>query len=612
MQKNHASIYAAKKEGNANLLSAITVRRVMPVCMVYAIVQSLTFMVDAVLAGRMLGKEAAAAVGLGLPVIGLMISATALTMHGGFLKMLDSLGKSDTDGFNRIYSITLTFTILLDLVFVAICLFGTDAVVGLAGSGATQAVADMARLYIRAGCLMILFFAVGTVFQVTSAAFGYQAERMVSSLINVGVNIAASIIAIRMLPADMKIAGLGIGSAVGAFAQMVAAYVFVKIRKIKVRFRFFAPNKANVVDALDCMRRGLPSSIDNVLDSASGTVVNRIILGVFASDATSILAIFTILKTIFNFLRAIGRGSLYSSEPLIGILHGSRDNRGICKTFKSALGWGLVYTTAFAVLATIFQKQILGFFKMAESADAHTGLVLLSLGGIVCVFPFMFTAVYESTGRFLLSLSVSVIPDSILFPLLIPVFGKFMGVTGIWVAMAFAFIPFFLVFYLVFAILNRKLLVPLPRLLALPKYEGRESAIDISIPLESEKVSFVSEKLQNFFLEKGTSPRLAFISALCMEEIAADYLAYRRKAGRKGEKDFMDIKAFRDPEKVEIILRNYDKPYNPLLLERGDTEEDKVSKIGVVMTQKIASRVLYSYAYHLNVVTVVIPVSAGE
>ena len=31
------------------------------------------------------------------------------------------------------------------------------------------------------------------------------------------------------------------------------------------------------------------------------------------------------------------------------------------------------------------------------------------------------------------------------------------------------------------------------------------------------------------------------------------------------------------------------------------------SKIGIVMTQKIASEIHYSYAYHLNVVTVIIP-----
>ena len=92
-----------------------------------------------------------------------------------------------------------------------------------------------------------------------------------------------------------------------------------------------------------------------------------------------------------------------------------------------------------------------------------------------------------------------------------------------------------------------------------------------------------------------------------MEEIAADYIAHRQKTRRGNDEAYMDIKAFRDPDKIEIILRNYDEPYNPLLIEHDGTEDDSFSKIGIVMTQRIASSILYSYAYHLNVVSVIIP-----
>ncbi|MBQ3472376.1 MAG: hypothetical protein IJH17_08520, partial [Clostridia bacterium] len=79
---------------------------------------------------------------------------------------------------------------------------------------------------------------------------------------------------------------------------------------------------------------------------------------------------------------------------------------------------------------------------------------------------------------------------------------------------------------------------------------------------------------------------------------------YRKQRNTTDKKTFMDIKAFRDEDKIEIVLRNYDEPYNPLLFER---EDESVSKIGVSMVQKIASDISYSYAYHLNVVSVTIP-----
>lgn len=68
----------------------------------------------------------------------------------------------------------------------------------------------------------------------------------------------------------------------------------------------------------------------------------------------------------------------------------------------------------------------------------------------------------------------------------------------------------------------------------------------------------------------------------------------------------MDIKAFCDPEKIEILLKNYDS-YDPLIIEEKGTEEDQFAKIGVVLAQKVADKILYSYAYHLNVITISMP-----
>ena len=96
---------------------------------------------------------------------------------------------------------------------------------------------------------------------------------------------------------------------------------------------------------------------------------------------------------------------------------------------------------------------------------------------------------------------------------------------------------------------------------------------------------------------------MAYLCALCMEEIAADYLAHRAESGTANEKSYMDIKAFHDSDKIEIVLRNYDEPYNPLVFE---TDKESFSKIGVTMVQRISKKIKYSYAFHLNVVAVVI------
>ena len=591
-----------KTELQSNVLSASTIKKVMPSCMIYALVQSMTFMVDTIVAGHYLGSDAVTAVALGMPIIGLMLSFVGMILQGGFLKLLVSMGRSDMDDYQRIFSLTLTFTFVVDFIFLAICILGTNGVLGIVGAAkATEEAVRMGRLYIQTACLMILFFSLGSLFQIVMATYGYQTDRMICSVICVVVNVVTSMLFINLLPESSRIAGLGIGSALATLAQMLVAYLMMRRRGIRMRYRLYPVTKRNIVDSLDMLRRGLPSSIDNMLDSASGSIVNRIILASFA-DGTGVLALVTIVKTLWTVIRTVGRGTFYASEPLIGILHGGRDNEGIKKTFTVSLKIGLIYAAGMAVLMLALKNPLLSFYHVSENADAQAGVILLSIGGLMAVFSFAFNAVYESTGHLLLSLLVAVVPDSVLYPLLIPVLSKPFGITGVWLAMAFNFVPFFIVFYLAFVIAGRgKIPVPLEKLLALRQDAERSVALDVSIPAEAKSVTFVSERLQKFFQQHGAQPKTAYAAALCMEEIAADYLEHRREAGTAEKKAYMDIKAFRDAEKIEIILRNYDEPYNPLVFER---EPESFSKIGVTMVQRIAKDITYSYSYHLNVVAI--------
>ena len=591
-----------KTELQSNVLTTSTVRKVLPTCLVYTLVQSMTFMVDPILSGHVLGSNAVAAVALGLPIIGLMISFSAMILQGGFLKMLSSMGRGDMEDYQRIFSITITFTLIVDLIFLAICLFRTDSVLMLTGAlkASPEAVA-MGRLYIRTACWMILLFGLGTALQLVMTSFGYQAFTALASCTCVAVNIVASIIFMSALKGDYRIAGLGIGSALGTLAQTLVAYLSMRHKKVSVKYRICLPNKKNIVDALDILRLGFPASADNMIDSICGSVVNNIILSAF-TGGTSVLALVTIVKTILSLVRTVGRGVFTATEPVVGILHGSRDNEGIKKVFHTSLRIGLVYASALAAILIALQTPLLRFYNISGNPNARTGLIMIAISGLLYVVSYVFNSIYEATGRVSLALLVAVIPDSILYPLFIPVLSRIFGITGIWMAMGYSFIPFFIVFYLVFVVINRKFPVPLERLLVLKKQE-RSTELDVSIPTDAENISFVSEEIQNFYLKHGAPTRVAYLCALCMEEIAADYLAHRAESGTSGKKSYMDIKAFHDSDKIEIVLRNYDEPYNPLVFE---ADEENFSKIGVTMVQNISKEINYSYAFHLNVVTAVI------
>ena len=123
----------------------------------------MTFMVDTIVAGHSLGPDAVAGVALGMPIIGLMLSFVGVILQGGFLKLLGSMGRSDMNDYRRVFSLALVFTFLVDIVFLAICIFGTNGVLNISGAAkASSEAVRMGRLYIQTACLMILFFSLGS------------------------------------------------------------------------------------------------------------------------------------------------------------------------------------------------------------------------------------------------------------------------------------------------------------------------------------------------------------------------------------------------------------------------------------------------------------------
>ncbi len=172
----------------------------------------------------------------------------------------------------------MTFAIIVDIVFILIIIFLTDFVLAAAGAGRAAPLAiELGRTYVRTTCLQIPFFALGTLFQLVLVTYGYRIDSVINSVISVVTNIVSSIAFIRILPENYRIAGPGLGSVAGAFALFLAALIMIRKKGIKLRYRFYPPNKENIIDILDMLRRGFPSSVDNMLDSVSGSVVNRII-----------------------------------------------------------------------------------------------------------------------------------------------------------------------------------------------------------------------------------------------------------------------------------------------------------------------------------------------
>jgi hypothetical protein len=297
--------------------------------------------------------------------------------------------------------------------------------------------------------------------------------------------------------------------------------------------------------------------------------------------------------------------STLSAPPLLGLLYGARDKNGIKRTLRETYKVALLFSAIWCGVLIALMPVLLKFYGMAGdptlAAAVRSGVYITMLFIPLILLLRIITTLFESTEKFSMALAYSIIPDSVIYPLLLMVLLPILKYTGIWLAYGANGIVFLVALYLLRSLKNKTLRMSSDRILCLDEsVRDNVPKMDISIHSISEDVSAISTQAHRFLMEEGAGKRNAYMASLCMEELAADFAAH---SGEKkgGDQEIMDVKLFSDADRIRIIIRNADKPYNPLDFQLDDTT---FAKVGVKMAQKVAQHIEYTYVYRMNIITI--------
>jgi hypothetical protein len=193
----------------------------------------------------------------------------------------------------------------------------------------------------------------------------------------------------------------------------------------------------------------------------------------------------------------------------------------------------------------------------------------------------------------------------VIYPVLLVLLLPVMGYSGLWLSFAGNGIPFFVALYLVRSIKHKTLRVSVDRLLCLDEIiRDHVPELDISIRSNHADVTGISSQVHHFLMDQQVSSRTAYMTALCLEELAADFVAHTmRESSKSADRTIMDIKIFSDEDGLQVIIRNEASSYNPLDFALDDVT---FAKVGVKLAQKVARKIEYSYVYQLNIITIVL------
>ena len=582
-----------------NRLIRKTIVRMFPSSFAANLTVSVALMVDTLLAGALLGQQAIAAVAIGTPAIGIFQALTQTVVSGAAVKMTISAGRSDTQKMNRACALGISATALLGLVFISVCLLLADRLAMAFGGAGNPAVAAQAALYLRAGSVCILMGSLNTFLGKILTLFGYQKDVLRAALIAMTGNIIFSILYIWLLPDHLAIMGLSAGTWTGGGLACLSSFLAIRAHKIPLRPRL---RDVDVKEIPEIFRLGFPTSGNNLADGVVSGVVNNIIVMGFGGDTTA-LSVYTAVKGVMSFAVTAVLGATTSTGSLFGILYGARDKNGFLRTFREGIRMGLVATVAWCGVILAALPLLARFYGMTGNPEFRGGVLLCLLFIPLCLVTRLLVQVFETTGKTAMGLLYSIVPDSVIYPLLLAALLPVLGYDGIWLAYNANVLPFGLVLYLVRSVKAGTLRMSWERLLCLDEtIRDNVPMLDISISSSNTDVTGISRQVHEFLSGQEVSARTAYMTALCLEELAADFVAHTLQEGKQdAERVIMDIKLFSDEDRLRVVIRNEAAAYNPLDFSLDDTT---FAKVGVKLAQKVARRIEYSYVYKLNIVTI--------
>ncbi|MBQ9549811.1 MAG: hypothetical protein IJU87_03275 [Lachnospiraceae bacterium] len=546
-----------------------------PGAVFYGLLFNVTLMIDSIIAGQSLGERGIAAVALGTPGYGVPAAIIYSFIHGSGLRMIWARGRTDNPGCQRAFREGATLVAVSGLI-VAVLIYALsyDIVLLCGGNMVAPDLRRDALIYLQFCSPIVFFTALGMILQEIMNVYGFQTERAALSAVNISVNLIVSIFSVSSLPADMKLAGLGLGTSAGGLMEFIIGIILLRSKDLNLKYRPLIPASREIRETF---RYGFPAAADYFAESIVMGLQNNLILSGFNGDAV-ILSTSEVVCNISYFASGAIKGAALATEPLFGVFYEERDISSIRKVWRQGWITGTVMSVIFAVLFLLSLPLLSLLFGMKVTQDIQRGMFFCMIFAPVMNTVYMFTLYYEAVRRLSVSIAFAIIPDSCLYILmmafLIPVLGK----DGIWLAITGnQLIGLILLVPSVFLI-SKGPGKGIDRLLLLSdEFFPGKLLIEFEILKTGTGITADLESLREPLKRAVSDPRKTDITMQGLKDLVSDMLR---------SSDDIHIKLREGDEKTEIYLRSLGEQYGTPTGWRG------------------AGALSYSYVYKMNIVRI--------
>ena len=553
-----------------------------------AMATNIAMIVDSIIAGNILGKNALAAINLLSPVAQLYFSLTILFGLGASSVIAVAKGKNDKTLANRIFTTTFIAVVLLCVVLMAIQL-------PLAGGICSLLTKDkvlnplLYQYYIPfiLGTPLNLILLCSTYFIRTD-----NRPRFASNIV-----IVANIINLIMDYVYMGVLGMGIaGSSIATVTGYAVGFVMMithfTSKKSTMHFDFSIvkiPKKFFGIFS-ELITVGLSGALGTLLITVKMLFLNWIIQSTGGRDA---MASYSICSSSQIFMSMFITGASQTMIPIVGVCLGEKDFDGIRYAFRRAftiLAISSVVIMLFICVAPEPVIQLFGITAENDIANAIPAMRINALSFPALAFSFLLLYYYMAIQRKTLSTTIAVVNGiAILIPSAL-ILSVFFGITGVWISLVVAQVGTLVVLYFIIMVIKRKSKGKYQSFYLL-EFNDNNEIVSLSFKGSKENASGVSLYLTSFLTSHNIEKNIANRIAVAVEGISAD-IAERTCKKKKAD---IDIRIMIDGGDTIISIRDNGEPYD---IVPNDSEEKTLSEIEVV--KAVSKSVEYSSVLGFN------------
>ena len=425
------------------------------------LIMSVYAIVDTIFVGRWIGSMAIGAITVVLPITFLIASIGMSIGIGGASVISRAFGSGNREKAYQAFGNQITLTLAISLAVVAGGIFFQEEILQLFGGKGE--ILPFAKTYFSIVLLGVPFLAWAMMANNVIRAMGQPKLAMYTLIVPAVVNVILDPLLIIVF--DMGMAGAAWATTLGYIGS--AAYTLWVFLREDSEMKLIWKNlklRADLVMEI--------FSIGGVTLARQGTIsVLAIVLNntLFSYGGEMSVAVYGIINRVMFFANFPVLGIVQGFLPIAGFNYGSKKFDRVKEVILKSIGWGTAISLCIFMCIMIFAEQLSGIFtNETELIDSTTpALIAVFLATPTLVMQLIGSAYYQSIGKALPALFLSLLKQGIFLIPLILILPNYFGLNGVWYAFPIAdvgtaIINFFFLRTAYYKLNHPELINPLP------------------------------------------------------------------------------------------------------------------------------------------------------